>query len=191
VAGFVPGIGIIADVANAGVSAGRGNWVDAGINLVAAIPVLGDAVKGAKIAATAGTAAVAASKLSKVTNAAPKLTGEVADEFAEGSFSITELGWRGYPEGVPRPQGPFRILEGAEYDAARKAANQANQAIRSADRQSLAGQHIHEIQPIKFGGSPIDPANKIPLPIDLHVTEVTPWWTRLLRSLQGNSGESI
>jgi hypothetical protein len=71
VAGFVPGIGIIADVANAGVSAGRGNWVDAGINLVAAIPVLGDAVKGAKIAATAGTAAVAASKLSKVTNAAP------------------------------------------------------------------------------------------------------------------------
>jgi filamentous hemagglutinin len=113
-----------------------------------------------------------------------------AGNVAEGSFSITEQGWRGYPEGIPRPQGPFRVLEGAEYDAARKAANQANQAIRKADPGSLVGKEIHEIQPVKFGGSPTDPANKIPLPADIHRQQVTPWWNRFLRSLQGNGGGS-
>jgi len=120
--------------------------------------------------------------------AAPNRVAGAADEFAEGSFSITGQGFRGYPEGVPRPQGPFRLLEGAEYDAARKAANKANQAIRKADPASLAGKEIHEIQPVKFGGSPTDPANKIPLPRDLHRREVTPWWNRLMRSLQNNGG---
>jgi hypothetical protein len=46
----------------------------------------------------------------------------------EGSFSITD--WSGYPAGVPKPTGPFRLVEGAEYDTARAAANQANNNIR-------------------------------------------------------------
>ena len=75
---------------------------------------------------------------------------------------------RGYPEGITRPQGPSRVFGGAEYDAARKAANQANQAIRKADPGSLVGKEIHEIQPVKFGGSPTDLANKIQLPADIH-----------------------
>jgi hypothetical protein len=29
--------------------------------------------------------------------------------------------------------------------------------------------HIHEIQPVKFGGSPTDPANKMLLPAAEHV----------------------
>lgn len=109
---------------------------------------------------------------------------EATEALEEGSFSITELGFQDYPEGVPRPEGPFRLLEGAEYDAARKAANKANRAIRKANPASLAGKEIHEIQPVKFGGSPTDAANKIPLPRDFHRREVTPWWNRLMRSLQ-------
>ena len=50
-------------------------------------------------------------------------------------------------------------MEGAEYKASRKAANAANRALHAAD-PSLAEQHVHEIQPIKFGGSPTDLANK-------------------------------
>ncbi len=113
-----------------------------------------------------------------------------AGKITEGSFSITERGWRGYPEGIPRPQGPFRVLEGAEYVAARKAANRANLAIRKADPGSLAGKEIHEIQPIKFGGSPIDSANKIRLPENIHKQQVTPWWKRFLLSLQVKGGGS-
>jgi hypothetical protein len=42
-------------------------------------------------------------------------------DLPEGSFSISD--WSGYPEGLPKPEGPFRLIEGSEYDAARKAAN--------------------------------------------------------------------
>jgi hypothetical protein len=98
-----------------------------------------------------------------------------------GSFSITD--WTGYPSGVARPQGPFRLIEGAEYDAARSAANVANGAIRR--ERGLVGQSvdIHELQPVKFGGSPIDAANKVILPRDLHRQQVTPWWNQLMRDI--------
>ena len=108
---------------------------------------------------------------------------------AEGSFSITQQGWKGYPKGLPKPEGPFRILEGAEYEAARKAANQVNQTIRRADPEAAIGKEIHEIQPVKFGGSPTDPVNKIRLPSNEHRQQVTPWWNKLLRAMQDNSGE--
>ena len=103
-----------------------------------------------------------------------------ADALPEGSFSIID--WSGYPEGLPRPQGPFRLLEGAEYDAAREAANAANRAMHQAD-PALKGLQIHEIQPVKFGGSPIDLLNKVPLTPQVHLTYTT-WWNNLMRSLQ-------
>lgn len=48
--GMVPVVGFVADVANAGISVARGNYVDASINLAAAIPGAGQAVTGAKLA---------------------------------------------------------------------------------------------------------------------------------------------
>ncbi len=86
---------------------------------------------------------------------------QAAESVAEGSFSITKQGWQGYPSNpkVPKPEGrTFRLLQGAEKDAERKAANNANRAAHRAD-PSLAGKEIHEIQPVKLGGSPTDPAN--------------------------------
>jgi len=93
--------------------------------------------------------------------------------------------WAGYPAGVARPQGPFRLIEGVQYDTARNAANQANSAIRR--EQGLVGKplDVHEIQPVKFGGSPTDAANKVVLPRDLHRQAVTPWWNRLMRDITG------
>jgi hypothetical protein len=104
-----------------------------------------------------------------------------AAELEPGVFSISD--WTGYPQGVSRPQGPFRMVEGAEYDAARTAANNANRVIRRA--QGLVGQRVdvHEIQPVKFGGSPTDSANKVVLPRDLHRQQVTPWWNQLQTDL--------
>lgn len=98
-----------------------------------------------------------------------------------GEFSIVD--WSGYPAGVPKPQGPFRLVEGAEYEAARNAANAANNAIRR--DQGLVGKpvDVHEIQPVKFGGSPTEQANKVVLPRDVHRQEVTPWWNRLQRDV--------
>ena len=102
----------------------------------------------------------------------------------EGSFSVVD--WSGYPAGVPKPAGPFRLLEGTEYDTARTAANQANNHIRI--QQGLRGQQVdvHEIQPVKFDGSPTDPANKIILDRTLHRQQVNPWWNQLQRNITGN-----
>jgi RHS repeat-associated protein len=47
-AGLVPGLGEPADVANALISAGRGNWGDAALSACAAVPVLGWGATGAK-----------------------------------------------------------------------------------------------------------------------------------------------
>ena len=52
VAGFSP-IGPLADAANAVISAFRGNWVDAGLNAAAIVPVVGDAAKGVGLAGDA------------------------------------------------------------------------------------------------------------------------------------------
>lgn len=67
VAGFVPGLGAAPDLLNAGISALRGHWVDAGISLVAAVPGIGDAVAGAKMARKGVKAAQAAKVAAKAT----------------------------------------------------------------------------------------------------------------------------
>ena len=82
--------------------------------------------------------------------------------YRPGTFNVTN--WNGYPSGLPRPTGPFRLIEGAEYDAARKLANKTNEALRKQYgiyRNGNSHIHIHEIHPIKFGGSPTDLANKV------------------------------
>ena len=50
VGGFAGPVGPFADAANTGISALRGNWVDAGVNLAAMVPVAGDALKAGKMA---------------------------------------------------------------------------------------------------------------------------------------------
>jgi len=103
-------------------------------------------------------------------------------ELPEGSFSISN--WDDYPEGLERPSGPFKLLDGEEYNDARKAANRANSKIRR--DSGLVGQDVdvHEIHPVKFGGSPTDPVNKEILDRAFHRQEVTPWWNRLQRNIE-------
>lgn len=50
VAGFIPGLGAIPDLTNAALSAIRGNWAEAGLSVLAAVPIVGDAAACAKLA---------------------------------------------------------------------------------------------------------------------------------------------
>ena len=100
-----------------------------------------------------------------------------------GEFNIVD--WKGYPDGVPKPTGPVRLVEGAEYEAARKAANSANSKIRRDNNLTGQAVDVHEVQPVKFGGSPTDPANKVILDRSLHRQEVTPWWNELQKDVGG------
>jgi RHS repeat-associated protein len=47
--GMIPVFGAVFDVVNAGISIGRGNYLDAGFNLASAIPGIGDFAAGAKL----------------------------------------------------------------------------------------------------------------------------------------------
>lgn len=106
-----------------------------------------------------------------------------------GTFSSSD--WTGYPEGLERPDGPFRILTGDEHADARALANDTNAAIRDASGLEGSGldiHEIHELQPIKFGGSPTDFDNKVLLPSADHtgVNGVhAQFWTPLLRWATG------
>lgn len=114
-----------------------------------------------------------------------KKADDVGDEAAkagEGEFSIID--WTGYPDDLPKPSGPFKILDGVEYDNARKAANNANAKIHR-NNPDLKGMDIHEIQPVKFNGSPIDPENKIPLKRSEH-SKVTSWWNKFQKRFLRN-----
>jgi len=128
-----------------------------------------------------GTAAVAEQVIPEIviTGTKPIVEGEVV---RSGEFSIWN--WTNYPNSIPKPTGTFRLLEGAEKDAARKAANQANRALHKSD-ESLGGWELHEIKPVKFNGSPTDIENKMPLPAGAH-SEVTTWWNTLMRDLTPN-----
>ena len=99
--------------------------------------------------------------------------------YRQGSFSI--INWHGYPAGIPRPTGPFRLLPKAEYQVVRNAANNANRALHRAHPE-WRDMQIHEIQPVKFGGSPTDPANKIALNPGDHYA-YNAWWQRLKRGV--------
>ncbi|MFJ4257474.1 RHS repeat domain-containing protein [Pseudomonas monteilii] len=101
-------------------------------------------------------------------------------EGKSGEFSISD--WSGYPEGATRPNGPFRLLEGKEYAEARKAANSANGKIRR--NEGLVGKpvDVHEVHPVKFGGSPTDRANKEVLGRKEH-QETTSFWNKLQKDI--------
>jgi DNA/RNA non-specific endonuclease len=99
VAGFIPGLGAIPDLVNAGIYAAEGDYKNAALSSVAAVPLAGDAVKGGAIAVKAGRqvlkhgdealavgtqvakhgdeAAAVAAKTSKATKAASEVTGRV------------------------------------------------------------------------------------------------------------------
>lgn len=79
VAGFIPGLGAVPDLVNAGIYALEGNTVEAGISAVAAIPGFGDAVKGGALVVKGGKAV--AKKVAK--EAAEKAAKEAAEKAAK------------------------------------------------------------------------------------------------------------
>jgi hypothetical protein len=87
VAGFVPVLGAVPDLLNAGIYAAEGDYVQAGISAVAAIPVAGDAVAAGNIGVKVGakiakeTAEQAEKRIAK--EAAEKLEKDAAERAAK------------------------------------------------------------------------------------------------------------
>ena len=97
-----------------------------------------------------------------------------------GKFSISN--WDGYPKDGIKPKGPFRLLEGKEYNDARKSANNANRSIHRKN-PSLKGREINEIHPVKLGGRTTSKNNKIALNKNEH-QKYTNYWNKLQSKLK-------
>lgn len=93
------------------------------------------------------------------------------------------IDWAGYPDHLPKPTGPLNLLEGTDYTASRAAADATNNTLREGFGLRGVNMDIHEVQRVKFGGSPTDPLNKTLLPSDLHRQVVTPFWNQLRRDI--------
>lgn len=90
-AGLAPGVGAIPDLLNASISALRGDWGAAGLSVLAAVPVIGDAATAAKFAQKGVKAAKAAKKAEVATKTAnvgqPFLSMTAKKEVAEASIT--------------------------------------------------------------------------------------------------------
>jgi len=109
-------------------------------------------------------------------------SGTVQTGLKEGSFSVTD--WGNLPENL-RPTGPLNLLPTGsdELIAAQRAKALANDTLRNNLDLTGVPMDIHEIQPVKFGGSPTDLGNKTLLPRDFHQQVVTPFWNQLQRDI--------
>ena len=98
-----------------------------------------------------------------------------------GTFIIKD--WSKYPDDyvpLPNKNKEWRLLEGDEYELARRQANEANKNIRNGDNYYSDNRlEIHEIEPVKFGGSPIDLDNKTAIQGRVHRKYVTSWWNKI------------
>jgi hypothetical protein len=102
-------------------------------------------------------------------------------QYPNGSFSI--INWEGYPAGAIKPSGTFISIEGAEYNTARAVANQTNRILGNNNPWVRAeGLQFHEIQPVKFGGSPTDISNKMLVTQQEHI-QYTNFWNNLQRNI--------
>lgn len=104
--------------------------------------------------------------------------------FADGSFSVTD--WTGYPDFLPKPSGPMNLLETGsdELISAQRLKAVKNDELREAFGLRGVDMDIHELQPVKFGGSPTDLDNKLLIPRTLHNKVVTPFWNGLANDLK-------
>ncbi len=92
VVGMVPGVGVVADVANGVWYAAEGNYVDAGMSFLSAIPGVGDTVGLAKMGVKAGkglaSMGATAGKIGKAGPNNPMAKGGGAPQVLGGSYSV-------------------------------------------------------------------------------------------------------
>lgn len=119
-----------------------------------------------------------------ITSAVSNLVYSIGNIYnaAKGYKRFNSVDWEGYPDGAQRPTGYYRMLDGDEYNAARNVANSVNGKLHKMNPE-LSGMQIHEIHPVKFGGSPSDICNKLFLTPEEHA-KFTVFWNNLMRGMR-------
>jgi len=105
------------------------------------------------------------------------------DNKLDGSFSLTKEKMATFPgTQEAAPQNKFKILLGEEYLKNRSAANNDNSKTHKKD-PTIKGKEIHEKNPVKLNGDPVDPANKITLTPKEHAA-ISSWFRTILKEVK-------
>ena len=102
-------------------------------------------------------------------------------------FKIAQ--WDDYPDDIvpmPDQNKTWQLLEDDNYQNARKQANKANRELRKGDPGYYKNNNIeiHEVEPVKFGGDPASPKNKVGIQAGAHRQVVTPWWNKIQKEAE-------
>jgi hypothetical protein len=187
-AGFAPGVGALPDALNAGISAARGNYGEAGLSMAAAIPAWGDAIKGGKMLKEGIEAGAGKSAREAAEQAAREAAQRHADEVAAltrvtGDVATDAATWR------QRAARSTKAL--TENLAAIKPAGHDTHHIipkgAYSNRSAPARKALEESQAIlqKWNIAPDDAANGVFLKSDVHAKLHTDeYFLRLRERLQ-------
>jgi hypothetical protein len=147
VAGFVPGLGTLADAADAALYLYEGNYGEFALSAVAMLPVGGDAVKAAVKAGGGGSGikAIAAKGLAALSEAAGGAKATKGGASAERASNVA----RGIPDSRLGPSGKPKIhsIDKSSKKAAREAAEQAG----SGPTTGRSHQNLNEVDRLRRG----------------------------------------
>ncbi|MDL2081280.1 polymorphic toxin-type HINT domain-containing protein [Streptomyces sp. GXMU-J15] len=182
VAGMIPGVGEIADVANGLLYLAEGNYVEAGLSLASAIPVAGNAIGAARIARKAGKQVDEALDGGAALNKAERTESAVPDAPAPPKEKV--------PEPAPQPKGcpsPSSFVPGTRVLMA-DGTTKPIEEIRKGDRVLAANPDDSEprprevTRPITSKGEKklvrVTVTNKDTRKSSLTATENHPFWVR-------------
>ena len=127
VAGFVPGFGAVADIANAGLYAVEGDYANAALSAAAAVPGIGDAAAAVKLAGRGVEAAQAANRGAEVAQAANRRTRATQDATAAA---------------VPSPLSPGRAPAPAARLTAPSPASSSGLRRPGSDRPAATSEQV-------------------------------------------------
>ena len=74
------------------------------------------------------------------------------------SFTLKPSAWKGYPKGVRKPTGPFRLAPTSEVASLRSEFKRVRAQFRKAWQLQNPGKiwnndwRVHHVKPLKFGG---------------------------------------
>lgn len=135
-AGFIPGLGAVPDLLDAGVYALEGDMISAGLSATAAIPLGGDAVKAGTLLGKAGekVAKEAAERAAK--EAAEKVTKETAERLAK---EAAERAAKEAAEKAAREAAERAAREAAERKAKHEAGEATAGSVKKGDGVKVKG----------------------------------------------------
>jgi hypothetical protein len=106
IAGLAPGVGAIADLTNAAIYAFRGDMVNAGLSLFAAVPGAGDAATATKLVGKGLKAAKAAGKTTEVVSKTVKTADKAASTVYNAEKTAAKVGQKPFGELTKRSSVP-------------------------------------------------------------------------------------